>query len=843
MSEPSLPGFEVDRWICSSSSGELFRCRRDDGTKLAVRRLNALAMDRDFLRQNLRRQLAMPFHGAVNPVCDFQVDASPYFVASPWVENAVTLHDQPRPDDEAEAWGRLRKLVGGLAHLHRHGVCHGNLHPGNVFLLEHRDALCVTDAGPGLIGRVHHIDIGESAWFAPPEQLESPECWEDGAAFRWDVYRFGVIAYFWINGKLPRGHVYRAAREEVVEESGGRPVAVDIGTLAQDLRQSPTCVWNDSGNVSRECLLQREIVDRCLSLDPDDRPVDMREVAAEFETLDIRFASEAAELKIRRTIDDAEARVAAEKRRQAKKLARAWLIAAVFLATLVVTSLLLVRFVGRSRGFQNRASELNLVVRHQRSQLEDFDRRWSQTQHELKTTREAADSVFSQLGPSENQSESSSVPAEGSIEHENLAKSKEFFAKAIADSTNPLDRARAMHNLAHVERRLGESDHARKHLAEAVPLFEAVLEERKTQISVVQDVESRLADCHESLAGVVAHDPSEEMLRELTEAARYLEKMAERRSDDEQLNRRRLSIDFRLARQQHEHRLYEAALAGYISLGKRLEGMRDESSESLALLQMVSEVQYQTALTLRAQGRDRGAVDAFLAALETIGKVTAEKGSTGDEDCLKLATIYLDLGELFLDSKTSAPTDAEEVFNEALRLVSPVAFRRPGHLETAIILARTTAHISAIEQASGNWTEGYRSSVSGIEKLEAALGSDPENLDGRLTLIELRASHLDFLKYQKNIAKIVLAKGLEMAHEVHEEVESLDRDLPAGIRQSARERLVLVYDAYGKWCEELGEREQAASCFDRANRARELLASYEIAPSAQNAAGAEAVAF
>ncbi len=797
---------------------------------MAVRRLNALSLDRDRLRQNFRRQREAPSHEAVVSLLDFQVDASPYLMIQAWEEEARSLSEFPAPRDETAAWRALTGLADGLAHLHKHGAHHGNLHPGNVLVVGDSGTMKVVDAGPGLAGRVYHIDLGEAAWYAPPEQLENPERWEDGGAERWDVYRFGVIAYAWLNGVTPRGGGYRRARENALAESGGRPVGVDIAALAEDMRQTVEVTWKEGSDLSRENRLRREIVDRCLSLDPRERPVDMREVAAAFEALETRFEREASAERMRATIIEAEERVSVERTRQAATLRRTRLVAASLLVMLLVTALFLVRYHQRSRGYENRASELDLVVRHQRSQLEESDRRLSQSRHELRTTREAADSVFSQLGKFDPVS-SVVIPPEGSIERENLEKSREFFLDALAeaadDPARELERLRNWHNLAHVELHLGLRDEARSRLESAIAQFERLIAERGAETTVVHEAEARLADCHETLVGLVENDPSDELRAALTGASRYLERMAERRSDDHGLARRRLSVDFRLARQHFEHGDYVEALVGYVSLGHRLEAMRAVEPESAALRDMIGEIQFHTARPLREEGRDAEAVAAYLAALETLGRVDRGRAHS-DEECLRLASVYLDLGDLLSREERTPAAEIEEVYNEALRLVSPVAFRQPHHLETAVLFARVTARIGMIERESGRWTDGYRSSLAGIEKLEAALENSPEDLEARLTLVEMRVEHVRLLKYQKAVAMKCLGKGIEMAHLVHDEIDSEITTWPRGVRKIARVRLAAAFQAYGEMCREMGDAEQAESCFERANRAKSLLVRSEV---------------
>ena len=339
MSEVRFSGFQIVEEVGGGPTGVVFRCRGAAGGEVAVKRLNALGIDRERIGRNCRRFLNAPSHEGVVPIMEFQIDSAPYFIASDWVESGRRFSDLPGAVNERDAWPQVIRLAEALAHLHRHGVHHGNLHPGNVFVEMGDGIRCrVADFGPGLAGKVHHLNLGETAWFAPPEQLESSLHWDDGAIERWDVYRFGALAFWLINGVTPRGAEYRAARERQIEISGGRPVEVDMAALAADMASAEACGWMVEP-ADRECELRRRIIVQCLKLNPEERPVDMREVCDAFAALERQFEAERTEARIQKTLDDAdtrirqtieeaEARVLRERQLQASNLRRTrWLAA------------------------------------------------------------------------------------------------------------------------------------------------------------------------------------------------------------------------------------------------------------------------------------------------------------------------------------------------------------------------------------------------------------------------------------------------------------------------------------------------------------------------------------
>jgi serine/threonine protein kinase len=822
MPEESLAEIEASRPIGSGHAGDVYWVRRRDGSELAVKRLDAMAIDRERIGRNCRRLMAVPRHPGVVPMVGYQIGVSPYFIASEWVAGGRTLDSLRGAVQEGEAWPLILGLAEALAHLHRHGVHHSNLHPGNVFIeigTEIRGR--VADAGPGMAGRVHHIDIGETAWFAPAEQLENPRSWEEGAVERWDVYRFGALAFWLINGVTPRGGGYRTLWERQMADGSGLPARVDLDELAADMRRQVAVEWT-APTGDRAAQLRREIIGRCLCLDPTARQVDMREVCEAFAAVERRLEAERAEERIHGAMVEAEVRVRLEKERQAARLQSVRLITACLLGSLLLVSALLARYFQRSHSFKNRVFELGLVVGHQKSQIEALDRHRSQSDHELRGAREAANAVFARIVPVDEAA--GSVPEPGGIDWENLQTFRSYIERNLMvsadDPAKRQGRARDLHHLAHVETRLGLRPEARQRLREAVALFEEILADGNSGDDAARECEARLADCHEALAALIDRDPGDEKLAALREASRYLSILAERRPLDGEVARRRLAADFLLGRQWHEHGEFGAALAEFASAGVQLDRRIAALPDSLPLLEMLAEVQYHSALSLRESGRKREAADAFAAALETLARLTGEFAPT-EEQSARMGAIYADLGELFLGKAPMAET--VQLLNEAQRILSPIQERRPQHFETTIVLSRTLSLLARLDNSEHRWRDCYRMSMAAMERLEVALASDPGHIEARIALVEIRAGHVELARYQKVAAGKAIQAGFEMAEAIRQDLEA-DRDLPGRIRHGWQLRLARLYEIYGKLSASIGDAERARICQERANQAREWLA-------------------
>ncbi|NNE90067.1 MAG: protein kinase, partial [Verrucomicrobiales bacterium] len=371
MIDPENYGFHDEESVGSGCCGEVVRATDPEGKTVALKQFNSMAIDRHFLETNYRRYARLSKHSGIVDIHGYQFKEHPYFIVMDWIEGKTL--DEIGHLPEGEAWQRIYEIADALAHLHKHALVHTNLHPGNIFFTEDQQSIAkITDFGPGLAGKVHHIDLGETAYYAPPEQLENPENFDDKIAEQWDVYRFGVIAFWLINGTLPRGHGYIKARGEALEESGGRPVPVDYQAYAADVRENPEFHWNRKTS-NRAFRLRREIVEKCLSICPNERPLDMRDVRTSFRALEQQFV-----------LEDAENRVVRERKLQKMKLIVTRTVAACLAISLTAASYFLIRYLHRTISQDKEISKLEHVTSTQKADIEKRDRLLSEIEHDLK---------------------------------------------------------------------------------------------------------------------------------------------------------------------------------------------------------------------------------------------------------------------------------------------------------------------------------------------------------------------------------------------------------------------------------------------------------------------------
>ncbi len=294
---PVVTGARLQRLIGEGSCGRVYEAVRDGGRVCAVKVLDPRSVNGEYLAYCIQKVRAAGMHLNVVPVLDFHpddVDGPPWY-AMPLLADqrdrqlvGRSLETRAAKADRALLWRWIDEMAAGLAWLHLHAIVHCSFKPRNVMLTaETRPTAQVSDFGQGWIGGVEALPLHDHIFYAPPEQLSEPTQIQFGIGERWDVYAFGVTAFRLITGKFPRAQEF-VKHLDAPELHGELP---DPADFADWLLQAPRLDWPDAPADATEAR-RREIVDKCLHLDPAQRWIDMREVREALGELD-RGASEA----------------------------------------------------------------------------------------------------------------------------------------------------------------------------------------------------------------------------------------------------------------------------------------------------------------------------------------------------------------------------------------------------------------------------------------------------------------------------------------------------------------------------------------------------------------------
>lgn len=198
--------------------------------------------------------------------------------------------------DHREGWRLIRDIADAVSYLHRNQIIHCDLKPSNILLTDeipHHVKICDFGQSRGLAAEGSH-PVG-TPLYASPEQLRNPRDSADGKGFRWDVYSFGVVAYKLLTGDLPRLSGYAAMERSYFDpeatlyetdaasdlpEQGKSIDGNQIATLVEAVEEIE---WPSGFYIPSERKL---LIEQCLSLDPRERPADMREVWSRIQQLD-----------------------------------------------------------------------------------------------------------------------------------------------------------------------------------------------------------------------------------------------------------------------------------------------------------------------------------------------------------------------------------------------------------------------------------------------------------------------------------------------------------------------------------------------------------------------------
>lgn len=232
--------FEVAERLGTGNFGNVYRCRDHDLTrKVIVKAFNPNCTVGDYPPEVWRarflaeaRAMARVDHPYVAPVLGFgRTDtADPYFV-SPWYPDTLKDRlgtDKYRPNDIATMKRRRRpkslplgecvrltkQLLNALEAIHRAGVIHRDLKPGNVLLsakadpLDPEGSIGVGDVRIADFGLCLHPDLrltrdrgwlGTEAYMSPEQRRSTAK-----ADHRTDIYAVGVIFHRMYTGALPK---------------------------------------------------------------------------------------------------------------------------------------------------------------------------------------------------------------------------------------------------------------------------------------------------------------------------------------------------------------------------------------------------------------------------------------------------------------------------------------------------------------------------------------------------------------------------------------------------------------------------------------------------------------
>lgn len=625
------------------------------------------------------------------------------------------------------SWPLVRSLARALMRMHQRHVPHGNLKPSNVFLTEDGEPL-LSDWTMGNMPGTSRFHFTDAVLYQPPEQLRNPAEYLEEAGYRWDVFAFGVLSYRILTGRFPRCHETFDFVAPPPAEDCKQGINADLAKIARNLEAQPEVVWPDTAQTPMEAEFRRWI-DRCLPLDPLERPLTMIEVVAGFDALENRANA------------DVERDALLDQRRRADR--RTWrtlfVTGAVAAGAAVLGGLWQItnnQLLAERADHRAETSELNTALEAAVSKKSTAEKTMADAQQalayerdlavaRLEASRLIADRLF---GWAMEKGNRRLPPLDGrELRLKRLETYFEDFLNRTVDVPSLADeRARVRLQLAEVSLAAGDAKTANRRLGETLDAWGNLPMDAQLKLRVATDT-LLLALLRQSNA-----DPETEA--SFAAARKALGDVPQSDVDADRLNQLLAVLDF------HEAKIFAAkgndtkALEQLLRATQTLNRIADQRPDAAILRSELAGCYLSSATILDGMGKLGDARE--VRALASVELVKLLKENPKDFSLrLDLAGCYNAMAESAVLSGDIA--GAEGISKEALKLLDELVVEQPENVEAVSRKAAQLGLRAGIKRDKGFAADAMKDYDEGIRMLEAMHVSAPTNamVSFRLSLL------------------------------------------------------------------------------------------------------------
>ena len=741
MSLPEIAGLELHDLIGQGSCGAVYRAITvDTRSACAVKAFSSMAINRKLLAIGMRGLQQMPDHPGILKAHHFDFDNAPYYVSMPLVgfkgEDGKGKAHWETPTLESccgkvpadEAWRYIYEVCDAMAWLHKHNLVHCNLKPRNVLIEEDQaSATKISDPVQGWIGGVHHFEATDHFMYLPPEQAEHPDALATQGT-SWDVYSFGVLAFRLLTGKFPRAG--GELSEQMQKQTKGRGVAalsVDNGAILAAVRGQPEVNW-PAKPTSKWDQRRKELISRCLSLDPKQRWPDLREVMREFEKLEADFL-----------LEDAREKIELEKRRQAR---RVWLLrtaAQIFLVLFIVafgTGL----WYGWDKWHKWQTAEKTIDAKELERlvQVTEKEGKITTLEQRLQEAREArrladANLQMSQAAVDQFLTQLLQLPTglglQAEISQKQIADALTFYSNERANLKDNEDllpeRSRNYFNTAQLLLRKGQRSEAHEWFEKAKAALTQLQEKQPGHVDTPrrQALLGRTCRWLGTLEADAGHRV--EALALYQEAVASLGPAVQADSKDRNNRYECASAYFELGRRARRDGKAELSVDALAKVPRLMDtkaiGEELTSQEQFLLARS----QIEQALSLRDQGKLEEAMKSLFDSMEVMVKLVERAAPHNQEQALTLAESYIEFGEIVVGRLGA--TDARDAQSEAQAILTELVRTQPKWAEARYLLARNYGALASLELDLGKASEAIDKQKTAVKTIEDLSKDNPDN--------------------------------------------------------------------------------------------------------------------
>lgn len=707
--------------------GRVFLAETADGSRRAIKFLDDSACNVDRFADACERLAAQGWPAGVmraEPVASdtpFRIWVMPFVGTFDPSEGmlANSLQNQQGDHPGLHTWRLVRSMAKALAGMHDCGVAHGNLKPTNVFV-EGDGTVLLSDWAlgnqPG-IGKFHFTD---AVLYQSPEQLLFPAGPMAGeVAYRQDVYAFGALSYRLLADSFARCDT--TFRRVAPPPRGSVPdgLKADLPKVVENLRAQAEVSWPGPEASGVEGKL-RELILRCLDLDPAARPASMIAVWDEIEACDRKEANAPASSRA----------IQASNARHREGAGVAWftagtaaLLAAGFGGLWYVSSSRLLAekdaraqdaraFIAKVVEAEDRAE----AAEHRTSRAEDvlaYERdRWLAR---LEASREVGDHLFDWALEKGHRR---LPPLDG--RHARLARLERYFTEFL-ERTSGIpelkdERARVKLQLAEVSIAAGDEASATQRLEQALQAIGPENEDPALKLRLGRD---------SLLLALLRHDQNHLQAGQgFLDARKTLSEVPRSQVDAAQLDEWLAILDF------HEAKMFAAtgrdgpALEQLMRATKTLNRLADERPDAAVLRSELAACYLSSASILEGMNQLGDAREVRALALIELRKLLA--GDPGDVSLrIEIAGC---LGAMAEASVLAGDTSsAESTSGEAMKLLDEVLAVQPDHAEAAARKAAQLGLRAGLLRDKGRSQEAIDDFDVALSMLERLFASNPQN--------------------------------------------------------------------------------------------------------------------